>query len=146
MNEFYYARLSLKGHWSILHNSLPSLRLWSRESPYNFSLHLRQILVTHMFARSRVWLVASELEVHPSKCLVSYLRRLKRGLLWNEGAWWVSRVEGAIRGRGGDSLLWVVGWLYFSVQSSCRYGELNCRTNCVHVWRPFLWVRSALPS
>ena len=100
MNEFYYARLSLKGHWSILHNSLPSLRLWSRESPYNFSLHLRQILVTHMFARSRVWLVASELEVHPSKCLVSYLRRLKRDLLWNEGVWWVSRVEGAIRGGG----------------------------------------------
>ena len=101
MNEFYYARLSLKGHWSILHNSLPSLRLWSRESPYKFLLHLSQILVTHMFARSRVWLVASELEVHPSKCLVSYLRRLKRGLLWNEGAWWVSRVEGAIRGGGG---------------------------------------------
>src|SRR5271163_4393701 len=146
MNEFYYARLSLKGHWSILHNSLPALRLWSRESPYKIFLHLRQILVTHMFARSRVWLVASELEVHPSKCLVSYLRRLKRGLLWNEGAWWVSRVEGAIRGRGGVSLLWVVGWLYFSIQSSCRYGELNCRTNCVHVWRPFLRVRSALPS
>src|SRR5271163_4638417 len=146
MNEFYYARLSLKGHWSILHNSLPALRLWSRESPYKIFLHLRQILVTHMFARSRVLLVASELEVHPSKCLVSYLRRLKRGLLWNEGAWWVSRVEGAIRGGEGGgglggwgggwgggwvSLLWVVGWLYFSIQSSCRYGELNCRTNCV---------------
>ena len=114
MNEFYYARLSLKGHWSILHNSLPSLRLWSRESPYKFLLHLRQILVTHMFARSRVWLVASELEVHPSKCLVSYLRRLKRGLLWHEGAWWVSRGEGGIRGEG-RSLLCVVGLLYLSV-------------------------------
>ena len=122
MNEFYYARLSLKGHWSILHNSLPSLRLWSRESPYKFSLRLREILVTHVFARSRVWLVASELEVHPSKCLVSYLRRLKRGLLWNEGAWWVSRVEGAIRGGGGVTVVgrWVVVLLYPVVLSLWR--------------------------
>jgi hypothetical protein len=73
-----------------------------------------------MFARSRVWLVASELEVHPSKCLVSYLRRLKRGLLWNEGAWWVSRGEGAIRGGVTVVCCWLVVLLFLVVLSLWR--------------------------
>jgi hypothetical protein len=34
-----------------------------------------------------VWLVASELEVHSSKCSMSYRRRLKRDLLGTRGCW-----------------------------------------------------------
>lgn len=37
--------------------------------------------------RSRVWLVASELEVQSSKCSMSYRRRLKRDLLGARGCW-----------------------------------------------------------
>jgi hypothetical protein len=37
--------------------------------------------------RSRVWLVASELEDHSSKCSISYRRQLKRDLLGTRGCW-----------------------------------------------------------
>jgi hypothetical protein len=62
---------------------------WSRDSPYvYFSLKVLVLVFdSTISARSRLWLVASELEVHSSKCSMSYRRRLKRDLLGHEGCW-----------------------------------------------------------
>ena len=51
---------------------------------------------------SRVWLVASELEDHSSKCSMSYSRRLKRDLLGHEGA-------GVSRDKGEGMIFTIVG-------------------------------------